>query len=248
MIQLDNGFYYGLGVFETIAVEAGCPLFLDCHLARLQAGVDFLGIDFSLKAEDVLAYLADQPLDHHALKIAVSEKNIIYSERPNPYTFNQYQEGISCCLSEIQRNPSSPYIYHKTFQYGDNLYALRKAKAAGYREAVFTNAEGLVCEGATSNLFMVRAGEIYTPKKSAGLLPGTVRSYLIDNFPIKEVNIPLEALYQADEVFVTNALMGIMPVRQVGQAAYQVGPLTRNLMGAYGEEVRRQVEVDPLQR
>ncbi|MDK6804272.1 aminotransferase class IV [Aerococcus sp. UMB7834] len=242
MIHLDNGFYYGMGVFETIAVEAGCPIFLDRHLDRLQAGADFLGIDLSLGAADVLAYLAAHPLDHQALKIAVSEKNLIYSIRPNSYTESQYQEGISCCLTDIQRNPSSPFVYHKTFQYGDNLFSLKAARAKGYQEALFTNPDGLVCEGATSNLFIVKAGDLYTPKQSAGLLAGTVRAYLLDNFPIKTEGIPLASLYQADEVFLTNALMGIMPVCQVDQETYPVGPLTQKLMAAYREEVKRQLE------
>ncbi|AMB93296.1 aminotransferase class IV [Aerococcus sanguinicola] len=242
MIHLDNGFYYGMGVFETIAVEAGCPLFLDRHLDRLKAGADFLGLEISLSIDDILDYLKTHPLDHQALKIAVSEKNTVYSHRQNPYTSSQYQEGVSCLLSEVRRNPSSPFTYHKTFQYGDNIICLKEARAKGYQEALFCNSDGLVCEGATSNLFIVRAGEIYTPKQSSGLLPGTVRAYLLDQFEVREEAIPLKTLYQADEVFLTNALMGIMPVRQVDQVTYPLGPHTRKLMGAYREEVKRQIE------
>lgn len=81
----DAGYFFGLGVFETIAVEEGRPLFLDRHLARLQKGLDFLGLDQTVEPAAVRTYLKLLPAivrRHGVLKITVSEKKCALHPSP----------------------------------------------------------------------------------------------------------------------------------------------------------------------
>jgi len=85
-ILLDEGYQFGLGVFETIAIEKNRPLFLDWHLERMSHSLRELGISQTVTERQVMAYLVSHRTDRAALKIMVSEKNILFTMRPNPYT------------------------------------------------------------------------------------------------------------------------------------------------------------------
>lgn len=90
-ILLDDGFSFGLGAFETIAVEHGTPIFLEQHLQRLRTAAVFLQIDFSaagITQQTVHDYLENQQedLSHCALKVVLTPRNILFRLRKNPYT------------------------------------------------------------------------------------------------------------------------------------------------------------------
>ena len=82
------------------------------------------------------------------------------------------------------------------------------------------NTKGQLCEGTVSNIFFVRKNKIYTPQLLCGLLPGILREYVLETSDVKETVIYPEELMYYDECFVTNSLMGIMPVRQIGSICF----------------------------
>ena len=87
----DDGFFFGLSVFETIGLEQGHPLFLRDHLERMNASAAALGIDARLTSEQVLDWLrrADHPLlEHGGLKIVLSRENLFFLIRENPVQIN----------------------------------------------------------------------------------------------------------------------------------------------------------------
>lgn len=236
-LVLDEGYYFGLGLFETIAVEEGWPLFWDRHLARLQKGLDFLGLHQTITREEVQAYIRTWPIEiqqHGVLKITISEKNVLLTHRTNPYQSTDYERGFSCALSSVYRNPTSPFVYHKTLQYGELMQELRRAKARGYDGAVFQNFSQHFCEESRSNLFFIQGERIVTPSLANGLLNGTVRQLLLDRltsskqsqglgrpFSLEEGDIPVDELPNFDEAFLTNALMGVMPICQLGDHVFK---------------------------
>ena len=133
----------------------------------------------------------------------------------------------------------------------------RAATARGIDEPLFLNTKGQVAEGATSNIFAVIDGEVVTPPVSCGLLPGVMRDFALRVTGAKERPLMPEGLMQADEVFLTNSLIGAMPVRSIeGQSvscgndcakARQVGQrvaqqvlykVARQVNEAYQDEVR----------
>lgn len=227
----DAGYFFGLGVFETIAVEEGRPLFLDRHLARLQKGLDFLGLEQTVEPAAVRTYLKSLPAiarSHGVLKITVSEKNVLFTHRQNPYGDADFVRGFSCCLSEVLRNPTSPFVYHKTLQYGENIQELHAAKRQGFDGAIFQNASHHFCEETRANLFFLKGDHLLTPRLENGLLNGTVRQLLLETLPtseralsVEEADIPVADLATFDEAFLTNALMGVMPLHQLGNHVFK---------------------------
>ena len=138
-ILLDDGFSFGLGAFETIAVEHGTPIFLEQHLQRLRTAAVFLQIDFSaagITQQTVHDYLENQQedLSHCALKVVLTPRNTLFRLRKNPYTQQSYQHGFSVDISSVRRNDTSPLIKYKTLNYGDCIIEKRAAAAAGKQE------------------------------------------------------------------------------------------------------------------
>ena len=150
------------------------------------------------------------------LKITVSEKNILITTRTNNYQKADYEKGFSTALSNVKRNESSPFTYHKTLNYGDCIMEKRHAKEMGIQEPIFLNTKGEIAEGATTNVFFIKDNQITAPPLSCGMLPGIMREYLYSTYSIQEQIILPEDIGEFDEMFLTNSLLGIMPVAKLG--------------------------------
>ncbi len=216
-ILLDEGYQFGLGAFETIAVEENHPVFFRRHMERLEKTMKFLGIAHGEIARQTADYLRKNPIAHGALKIIVSRENINFLKRDNPYTQEQYQRGFCMDFSPVRRNETSPLVYHKTMNYGDCILEKRRAARLGLDEVIFLNTKGQISEGSMTNLFFVRKGQIYTPGQSCGLLPGIMRRYVMETASAKETVIFPGELEEFEECFATNSLAGIMPVAMIGE-------------------------------
>ncbi len=238
-IELDDGYQFGLGAFETICLKEGKPILLNWHLKRLNSALKFFNIKKELSEKDVLGWLETQLLVNkisipnlHAMKIMVSSKNTIFKFRNNLYSENDYQKGFKLSYSNILRNETSPLVYHKTINFGDNFLA-KKLVDDDSDEVIFLNTKGEICEGSLSNIFFVKESQIYTPKLCCGLLPGIVRRFLMTHLHVKETSIYPKDIYQMDECFITNSLMGIMPVISFEDKQYFDNTITKKCMKFY---------------
>lgn len=255
-ITLDEGFQFGLGAFETITVEAGKPIFLDKHLKRLERAAEFLHLgtlsERGITEKQILRYLEEQAqlpesrenfsdITHCALKIMLSKENVVFSMRANPYTPERYEKGFVLDISPVKRNETSSLVYHKTMNYGDCILEKRNAAAAGVDERIFLNTKDQICEGTVSNIFFVKQGKLYTPEVRCGLLPGILREYICETQDVEETTIYPENLKAYEECFVTNSLMGIMPVRQVGEISFTEEKVTQTLMAKYQKLIANNV-------
>ena len=118
---------------------------------------------------------------------------------------------------------------------------IAEARRHGYAEAIALDAFGFISEGAAENLFVVRDGIIYTPVTASALLPGITRDTIITlarhlGYTVREEQLPREALYWADEIFLTGTAAEITPVRSVDGltvGAGSRGPITRRLQEAF---------------
>ncbi|MGN0247166.1 MAG: aminotransferase class IV, partial [Lachnospiraceae bacterium] len=117
--------------------------------------------------------------------------------------------------------------------YGDNILEKRRAHSEGFDEPLFLNSKGYVAEGATTNLFAVLDGKLITPSLESGILPGTMRRFVMEHFDVQECSITTEMLYRSTELFVTNALLGIMPVTNFQRKPYEVGKVTKKITNFY---------------
>lgn len=230
----DEGYYFGLGAFETIAVENGFPQFLPQHYKRLNSALKFLNlkINFSKIEEKVDMTLSQKEMQtgRNVLKVTVSEENIFITTRTNTYQKEDYENGFSTAISTIRRNETSPFTYHKTLNYGDCIMEKRRAKAMGIQEPIFLNTKGEFAEGATTNLFFIKDEQIIAPPLSCGMLPGIIREYLYHAYTIKEQIILPENIGEFDEMFLTNSLLGIMPVARLGSHSFPTMSTGRKLL------------------
>lgn len=240
MLVPDEGYFFGMGAFETIAVEQGNPVLLSQHYERLQRAMDFLKLHHSMeeirvKADDVLAD-AEMKEGRMVLKITVSDQNILVSKRKNTYGPEDYRRGFSAVISNVRRNETSPFTYHKTLNYGDCLLEKRRVKAEGADEPIFLNLKGVISEGATTNVFFVKNGRLLTPSVDCGILPGIVRDYVCRRFEAEEREILPREISECEEMFLTNSLLGIMPVRSFEDHVFEKQERGRRILELYCRE------------
>lgn len=227
----DRGFLLGDGLFETTRVYRGRAPLLAYHLQRLHAGAQRLRIpipwDLRAAAREVLERV---PVEHGVLRITLTRGpgSRGYDPPPeaNPTLLLQLEpldpavEPVDAFLCSLRRDPRSPAIGLKTISALPLILAREEARAAGCGEALLRDTEGNLAEGSATNLFWVRGGVLYTPSLATGCLPGVARSLILElaraqGIPVREVTVPVEALREASEAFLTNAVRLVVPLRSV---------------------------------
>lgn len=231
-INLDSGYFFGRGVFETILIKDK-PIFLNEHISRLNEGINILNIGEKVRLEDILKIINENNIKYCGLKIVVTEKNIVLEKRDIPYKYDDYLKGFSLKLSNINRNSKSKLSYIKSINYLENILAREEALKNGYNEVLFLNENGYLSEGSMSNIFIVKDKKVYTPSIECGLLPGIVRNFLIREYKIIEKELTIEDAMMADEVFITNSLLGIMGISKFENRIFTENKITTMLRKEY---------------
>ena len=221
-IAQTHTFQFGMGLFETIRVQDGQPLHWDAHMGRLLASGRMLGLDAGLDAERLECWtqtlLAECGQKRCGLKILWSlEGKAYFYIRPLEYTQVQRENGLKATLGEIRRNPYSRITVHKTTNYLDNVLERRIVKEKGFDEAILLNTRDEVAEGTTTNVFIQVNGTLITPPLDTGILPGVQRKAVLqacrqEGVHFEERAFTLEEMAGAQGIYLTNALMGFMPV------------------------------------
>lgn len=140
---------------------------------------------------------------------------------PLPPDFDERNaKGWTAVIAPWRRTKDFPLWKIKSANYFANLMARRYAKERDADEALWLNTEGHLTEGTATNFFLVCNGELWTPLVSEGLLPGIVRQIVVElaptmNIVVHEAPLPLSKLNNADEAFVTNAVIGVVPLTRV---------------------------------
>lgn len=251
-MKFDSGYTFGIGAFETISIYKGKPVLFDMHLERLNGTLNFLGINKYIEARDVLEFCfaggekEDFSLreycrkphsffrDKGVLKLMVSQENNIFSVRENPYDISDMNSAVSLGVPDVIRNETSPFVNHKTFNYGENLFLKKDAVENGLHDYLFLNSKGNVAETSTGNIFFVREGKLFTPGAEDGILPGVMRRFVLERSEdIVETEIAFSELDSFEECFVTNSLTGILPVIRVEGFSFEVGKKTAELKKLY---------------
>lgn len=256
----DRGFLYGDAIFETLRSYGGRPFMLRDHLERLTASAQALGIGTRYTIDEleraVIRLLEVNKLKDAYIRITLSRgeggEGLTPSEFSSPtllivsrpfrlYPGELYENGMRLILSDYRRSTTNPVTQHKTANFLTAILARQEALKKGGQDALFLNTDGDVCEGTVWNIFMVEGLRVVTPPLSANLLPGIIRSLVLKicgetGIAAAEELFPASRLMEADEAFITNSLMEIMPVaaidnRKIG--AQVPGKITRDLMEAY---------------
>ena len=240
---LGDGFMFGQGLFETIKVVGGKLVFFDDHIARLSRSAPVVGlklvsdsVQLRTRCEQVIATngLVDGNLKVILFQDEGGAGEIVLA-RAGLYPAAFYERGFS--LTTEASGVRGALAGHKTLNYFEAIAAKRRSAAAGFDEPVLIDSVGGVLEGATTNVFIVKGGRVLTPPTDGRILPGVVRGRVLQALGERgsEGAVSLKQLRGADEVFVTNALLGVMPVSQVDEQTYDLAknPITRELMEAF---------------
>jgi branched-subunit amino acid aminotransferase/4-amino-4-deoxychorismate lyase len=241
---LSRGFLFGVGLFETIKILEGRSVHFSEHFERLRSSALKISFPFAIEAgklqEQCNQLIVANSIAEAVLKIVLFEDNervgeFIYT-RPLNYLNVQYQHGFRL-KTVIDFRLSNSLDNFKTLNYLKNIRAREIAKDAGFDEALFIDKAGEVLEGSVSNIFIVKNGQLLTPFADR-VIPGIVRALLLGaehGFKAKESIISARELYDADEVFITNSLIGVMPVACVDNHEYNLSknPVTKNVTKIY---------------
>lgn len=247
----DRGLTVGLGLFETILAIDGRPIALDRHLARFVAGCKRLGweTDVSGMGELMVELVRRNDLTHGRARVrlaisggsgnvqclALGVDHVVWMIAL-PVALPPLSSTAN--LSPWPRNERSPLAGLKCASYAENLIALEHANRLGFEETVFLNTAGHVCEAATSNLFLVKEGKIITPSLESGCLPGVMRSLAIElaaelGMVCHERAVDRGELHDAEELFLTSAIRGIMGLERFESRVLVPGPVTMRLRDAW---------------
>ena len=177
-----------------------------------------------------------------------------------PYPAEFYAKGLTVILLDEQKlNPYDLQAGHKTLNYFSRLAALREANRRGAGEALWFNVHNYLQSGSISNVFVVKNGTLLTPPTKVELrdkdvaeataypksavLPGVTRGAILEianaqGFAVKLQSIDVNQLLDADEVFITNSIMQVMPVCRIERKPIGLdkpGPVTMKLAQKYAD-------------
>lgn len=237
---------YGKGVFTTIAISQGEPVFWEKHWRRLAANATTLGLDLSqfeaASARDTLvALIKKNQLASGRARITFSDESpsriwcgdggrntllsIITNDRRKAI------ENIKLTASPHRINTTSPLAAVKSCNYLEPLMSFQEAKTRVFDEAIRLNERGEVTSACMANLFWLKGGRLHTPSLETGCLAGTTREFVIENLECEEIEAGVQSLQEADEIFLTSAGIGVVQAAEFDGRKLRLGdhPIKRIL-------------------
>jgi aminodeoxychorismate lyase len=256
----DRGFLYGDGLFETVRVCGGRPFRLAQHLERMMRGADFLKIKCPFTPKE-LQQFAMQLIEQNKMTEAVLR--VTLTRGPGERGYLPPVESQATVVMTLHAVPASgapiqwrlitssyripagdPLSSFKTLNKLAHVMARREAVEKGGDEALLVNTNGEVAETAGGNLFWIGGGTICTVPASCGALPGITRAVVLEicqtlNLPVNERVIKPEALRNSEGIFITQSVLGIVPVAAFDGEPVARSPLVDQISRAYGEMLAR---------
>jgi 4-amino-4-deoxychorismate lyase len=232
----DRGLQYGDGLFETLLLRGGVPRFLDAHLERLTLGLARLGIPFQVEAlrKDIARATALAP-PLAILKIIVTRGSAprrgyaptdgMASRRVvtlwSTVATDALKSGVALGIAHSRAATSSALAGMKTLNRLENVLAAAEI-ADGEFDVIMVDSAHRVISGSSCNLFLVNGGRLVTPRLDTAGVAGVMRGIVLREaarlgIAVELRDLALEDVTRADEVFITNARIGVVPVARVGE-------------------------------
>ncbi|MFO0892320.1 MAG: aminotransferase class IV [Isosphaeraceae bacterium] len=240
---LDRTFEHGLGLFETFRTWNGRATLLSRHLDRLRSSAQVLGLPLdptSLPDEAAVHALLRAEGREGDARLRMTLSGGLSADSAGTLWMRAYpltqpaEAGI--VLGRGWPARSDPLAGHKTLNYWANRLMFEDAQEHGFHECVTVTPDGNVWECSRSNLFAVVEGDVLTPPCEGRVLPGIMRGLILEQgprlgFSVREATIGiLDPLFRPEEMFVTNSVRGLTPVRRWGDAQFPApGPVCRQL-------------------
>ncbi|MDJ0910559.1 MAG: aminodeoxychorismate lyase [Woeseiaceae bacterium] len=251
----DRGLQYGDGLFETIAIRDARPRFWSAHVDRLTSGAERLGL--TLPVANILQRDLERALALTTINTGFCTAKIVITAGVGPRGYRReagrptrtlvgvfdgaelprdhYAEGVETVLCETPMSDQPLLAGLKTLNRLDQVLASREWESGDAFDGLMCDsAERLVC-GTRTNLFLIRDNQIMTPALDRCGVAGIMRRQILDGLSGNQIecavtDIPAAALDDADEVFVCNSQIGVLPVRRCGTRSWPVGEGTQSIM------------------
>src|SRR5574341_321672 len=196
----DHGYLYGDGIYETMRAYQGTLFLLDKHLVRLKHSADAISLKLPLPLDQIgdalKESLSKNRLGDAYVRIQIArgageigldpglcpEPTMVIVAKPfKDYPADHYERGISTAIVATRRNhPLALNPSIKGTNFLNNILAKIESIRAGAYEAIMLNWEGYVAEGTISNIFLVKAGVLFTPSLQTGILEGVTRGLVLE--------------------------------------------------------------------
>ncbi len=254
----DRGLHYGDGVFTTLRVRDGAAALWEQHAARLLAGCNRLGITPPQAAQlhaEALRVCAGAA--RGVLKIIITRgaggrgyappqpesPTRIVALYPWPdFPEKNWSEGVAVRVNEMRlaRNPRLAGIKHLNRL--EQVLARAEWNDTAIAEGLMLDDHDQVIEATAANLFAVRDGKVLTPALHECGVAGVMRTVVMElarsaGLAVRECGLNLDDVRGADEIFLTNSVMGVWPVRELDTYSKQFGPVTRRIAGLLQQHV-----------
>jgi aminodeoxychorismate lyase len=265
---LDRGFLYGDGLFETILVEHGRPFRARQHWDRLNAGAACLGIAIPLDA-DAFAAMLQRLIHENTLRRGVIRATLTRGVGPRGYSPKgarsptlaatchrlpapdppalprDARPGLRLVTASVRMPAGEPWGMFKTCNKLAQILARAQAEAQDADEALLLDTEGFLAEAASANVFWVDSGTVCTTPVAAGVLGGVTRAAILElcrdrRMPCCERRAPPAALRDADAVFLTSSVAGVIRAASLDGRALSRSPVVDDVARAYGALVDRE--------
>jgi branched-chain amino acid aminotransferase len=264
----DSGLLYGAGLFETMRSRNGVVFRLVDHVERLFFSAEALSIVHSYSKEHIRTAI-DSLLKANGLAdarlrltltggpLAQSEEQrqatlVITATEFTPYPPDYYRTGVMVILCPFRQNTTDPTHGHQTTSFLPCLLALNLARQRRAAEALWFTQDNRLADGCLSRVFLVKNSILYAPPIEAPALADPARRVIRQvaqqqSLELAEKDLYIADVLEADEIFLTNVVMEVLPVvgverHTVGEG--KVGPVTQKLQGGFvrtiEQECRRQ--------
>ncbi|QGU00548.1 Aminodeoxychorismate lyase [Candidatus Syntrophocurvum alkaliphilum] len=223
-------FRYGQGLFSTTRISNSEPVWIKDHLLRINSSLQYFNfkpINTNKIKNDIKNFIKQTQIHEGYLRIMVwgnqNENDICLMAEKLAITTNI---PVKLIMNNFKHHSTDPLTKHKTLNYWKNELAFKFATQKGCYDAILINENNHICETSRCNIFWVKNNTLYTPEISCGLLPGIARQKVIEkamkqNIKVFEVAANILEVYEADEVFLTNSVRGLIPVKSINKNIYK---------------------------
>ncbi len=227
----DPALLFGLAAFTTAWASAARVRHWDAHAERLRGTAAALGFACPQlpAAAELMAFVARQGVPACAVRCNVSASGRVWCV---PRALPAPAESVALQAVAAPWAAADPWSAFKTFHYGQRWQAGQRAAAAGFGDALLTDAAGFVLETSRANLFALCSDGWRTPPLGPGVLPGVVRAEILRRFPVRAAPLPLAELRAAREAYVCNSVRGLTPIGRLDGAPLARGETWRDFLPA----------------
>lgn len=258
----DRTFEHGLGLFETLRTWSGRPVLLDRHLARMRGSAESLGLVLDPRSVPDADAVRELVRANHLEGDARLRITLTGGAGPAHGSVAWLQAGPLTTLPAAGVDVlgfwtvalDDPLAQHKTFNSWRKRLAHEQARELGCDESLSRSSDGLIWEGSRTNLFWVVGQTLETSPRTGPILPGVMRELVLEQASqmfstVLECPADLDRLIRADEVFLTNAVSAIIPVRSLAvlREAEEAGPMAETV-GKWPAPGPKTAQVDKLVR